>query len=176
MRWVRNMKKRTLPLVTPGREAVGAAPGDPGSNPQPTKVRKFNNTTDRKHIAHVTDRLLNNFRLAGGMARAMGAESGFIIQPTPMHEFDLSQHPFPVPEWHQYTRIGYPYLQNRLETWIGKENVLWCANVGREMRSEMLYTDPVHYTPIMNRRIADCILGKLEQAGTLKLLSERNKK
>ena len=177
VRWARNFNRRELPLATPGREEITTAAKqmDPNYIPELTKVRSFNDTTDRTHIEHVTMRLLNNFRLAGGMAKAIGAEATFIVQPTPMYEFDLSNHLFSVPEWHQYTRIGYPLLKEKLASWEGQERVAWCADVGKDAGGEKLYFDPVHYAPPMNRRIVDCVLAQLEADGGLAKLKAKLK-
>ncbi len=175
VRWARNFNQRELTLATPGREEIPTAAKrmDPNYVPELTKVRSFNDTNDRAHIEHVTMRLLNNFRLAGAMAHAIGAEAAFIVQPTPMYEFDLSKHLFSVPEWHQYTRIGYPLLKERLAAWDGHERVAWCADVGKDAGEEKLYFDPVHYAPPMNRRIVNCVLAQLEADGGLAKLQAK---
>lgn len=161
------LKEHELPVATPGRESL--------RSDSRTVVRDFDDQ-DRAHVQYATERLINNFRLAAGMAGGIGAESAFIVQPTPMHAYDLGRHPFPVPEVHQYTRIGYPVLKERLAADKMKENVVWCADLAQQTPPELpLYSDPVHYTAAMHKLIAGCIMEGLNREGSIKRL-ERGEK
>lgn len=157
------LKEHELPVATPGKESL--------RSDARTVVRDFDDQ-DRAHVQYATDRLINNFRLAAGMAAGIGAESAFIVQPTPMHAYDLDRHPFPVPEVHQYTRIGYPVLKERLATGKIKENVVWCADVTLKALPDVpLYVDPVHYTAAMDKIIAGCIMDGLYRNGSVEKMS-----
>jgi hypothetical protein len=165
-RFAASFKKEQLKPATPGAESLGKG--------QRTVLRTFNDE-DRAHVAHVTDRLLNNFRLAAGMAGSIRAESAFVIQPTPVYAHELERHPFPVPEWHQYTRIGYPVLKKRLDAGVA-ENVLWCAEVQKGVPADVaLYVDPVHYTGRMQKIIVDCIVDGLERSQVVRRLAQKKK-
>jgi len=168
-RFVENLKQHQLPTETPGAENLNEG--------KRTVLRTFD-AADEKHVVDVTNRLLNNFRLASGMADSIGAESAFIVQPTPMYDYDLSRHPFPVPEWHQYTRIGYPLLKQRLESGTGgPEHVVWCASLGEDAPANVpLYVDPVHYSAAMNKLIARCIIAGLRKDGSFDRLADKIRK
>jgi len=159
------LKSRELRPTTPGAEDAAA---------RTTIVRIFNED-DLRHVRHVTDRLLNNFKLAGGMAGGIHAESAFVIQPTPMYEYDLSRHHYPVPAWHQYTRIGYPVLRKHLDAGV-EENVIWCADIQKDVpRTVELYVDPVHYSAAFNKIIAQCVVAGLQRSKVLERLARKKR-
>jgi len=162
-----SLKVREIRPNTPGAESL--------SSDSRTVLKTFTDE-DRAHVTHVTKRLLNNFRMEDGMARSFGIEAAFVVQPTPLYEYDLQRHPFPVPEWHQYTRIGYPILKKAIaDGGASKEPIIWCADIQRNIPATVpLYVDPVHYTSDMHKFIADCIANGLGKAGVLERLAVRH--
>ena len=162
-----NLLKHETAPSRPGEEALGSG--------TVTVVRNFDER-DQKHVLHATDRLINNFKMESGMASSLGTESAFVVQPDPMYAYDLSRHPFAVPDVHQYTKIGYPVLRERLKDEPTIPNVLWCADIQKDAQGgEALYSDPVHYTAAMHKLIATCIADGLQENGVLTRLGARKR-
>jgi hypothetical protein len=100
------------------------------------------------------------------MIEAMAVEYGvipvFVWQPVPTYKYDLSYHVFVNASplgfgGHMYSRYGYGLMRRRLDAHPIGENFLWCADI-QEDSQELLYVDLLHYSPDLNRRLAETIV------------------
>jgi hypothetical protein len=127
--------------------AVGEATADPFSDPL---------LADRGRLAAIIDRYLVNRDVAAGVAERFGIQAVFVWQPIPLYKYDTSFHPFEIPVGHRLSGFGYPLMAELIaERPLGPDFV-WCADLQEALR-EPLYVDPVHYTPAMSHRVAECI-------------------
>lgn len=113
------------------------------------------------YLESVIERYLTNKRMIEAMAAEYGVIPVFVWQPVPTYKYDLSYHIFvnASPQGflaHLYSRYGYRLLRRRLDVQSIGENFLWCADI-QEDSQELLYVDLVHYSPVLNRRLAATI-------------------
>ncbi len=114
---------------------------------------------DREVLEKAIDRYLANMRLIDGEAAQYSIRTLFVWQPVPSYEFDQKNNPF-IPRDiglvdFTYSQYGYPLVREAMaRDW--PSNFIWCADIQKDAH-EVLYVDPVHYSPKMNGMVAGCI-------------------
>lgn len=114
---------------------------------------------DRQVLENAIDRYLANKRLIEGEAAQYSIRTLFVWQPVPSYEFDEKNNPFIPPDRglvdFTYSQYGYPMMREAMaKNW--PSNFIWCADIQKDSH-DVLYVDPVHYSPIMNGMVASCI-------------------
>ena len=104
-----------------------------------------------------------NRRIVRALSEEFGVKTAFVWQPIPFYRDDLAYHPFrdTVPIWRSPGHVpGYRKVEALHEAQGMGDDFVWCAGIQDGVK-EQLYTDSVHYTNLMNRRVAQCILDGL---------------
>jgi lysophospholipase L1-like esterase len=115
----------------------------------------------------VLDRYLANDRVIAAVAEAHGVQPIFVWQPVPTYR--NTRPPGTPPQnyiRHEYSRYGYPKMAARTADGHLGKTFIWCADIG-EQSTETLYVDLVHYSPLMSRMLADCIVSAASERGLL---------
>jgi len=102
------------------------------------------------------DRYLHNVHLCESAAAAYGVKTLFVWQPVPMYHYDLSRHPFAEGGFpaNRFARAGYERFAGMVQRTSPSENFLWCADMQRDLEGT-LYVDKIHYSPALNRLLAE---------------------
>lgn len=103
-------------------------------------------------------------RLIRAVAEAYGVKPIFVWQPTPGYGIDLDSYPF-APDGlgrAERCREGYKIMAARLDRESAGKHILWCADLHDTVKPPM-YVDRVHYTPNMNRAIAQRIVAAIRK-------------
>jgi hypothetical protein len=114
--------------------------------------------SDTSIVDRVIQRYFGNKSLIEDLAASRQVSTVFAIQPVPTYNYDLEYHLFASGGFgaNAYPRLGYPQLAARRAAGTPPGNLVWCADVQLGLR-EPLYVDKVHYTPKLNRLLAECM-------------------
>lgn len=118
--------------------------------------------SDPAAITKAYNRYLSNKKIIQAIASSYGIKTIFVWQPVPTYAYDEQYHIFAKKGFgkHEASRYGYKYAkQRRLEAPIEMSDVIWCADIQKEIKSP-LYVDLIHYTGVMNKMLADCVMRK----------------
>jgi hypothetical protein len=151
---------RALPVLrligAPGPSRPGAAESDEGA---PEGAGRGGAGPER-----VVARYLANKRLIAAAAREHGVTAVFVWQPVPMYAYVHRDQDGPRPglgsleRW----RRRYEHVAERMRRGDLGSDFIWCADVA-EGAAGPLYVDRVHYSGLMNRRIAEAVLAALSE-------------
>ncbi|MBF0625487.1 MAG: SGNH/GDSL hydrolase family protein [Magnetococcales bacterium] len=124
-------------------------------------------------IDQVLERHRRNRELIAAMARVRGVQAAFVWQPVPTFAYDLQQHLFIGDDFgrHALSHYGYTELAQRLAQDPPGPDILWCAEIQRDL-AEPLYVDQVHYSGAMSARVARCIAERLAANGLIPAMTD----
>lgn len=119
-------------------------------------------------LERVVARYLANKRLIEAAAREHGVTAVFVWQPVPTYAYEHRDADGPRPglgspeRW----RRRYEHVAERMRKGDLGPDFIWCADVAQGAAGP-LYVDRVHYSGLMNRRIAAAVLDALRERGLL---------
>lgn len=151
---------RALPALRLLAAPRPLAAGSPGEEGAAEGARDgFASGVDR-----VVTRYLANKRLIAAAAREHAVVSVFAWQPVPMYAYEHRDSDGPRPglgnpeRW----RRRYENMAERMRRGELGSDFIWCADVARGAPGP-LYVDRVHYSGLMNQRIAEAVLRALSE-------------
>ena len=110
-------------------------------------------------------RYKRNKTMIEAVAKAYGVTPVFIWHAVPMYAGTLSDEPHKF-FGHTFSKFGYPRMAALVANGEMPGNFGWCAEVQRGVAGP-LYVDSVHFSPILSRVTAHCILGTIRERGLL---------
>ena len=151
---------QTLPIVTAVRDSPGSN-GAVGSARSPVrgmegKLEQKADYDDPVVIENAIARYRRNKTMIEAVAKASGVTPVFIWHAVPMYasnRADASQD-F---GGHTFSTFGYPRMARLVQNGEWPGNFGWCAEVQQGVTGP-LYVDSVHFSPILSRLTAHCIM------------------
>lgn len=116
------------------------------------------------NLERIVSRYVANKRLIESAAREHGIAPVFVWQPIPMYRYEHRDADGPRPglgsaeRW----RRRYEHVAERMRRGDLGSDFVWCADVAQGAPGP-LYVDRVHYSGLMNRRIAEAVLAALAE-------------
>lgn len=119
-----------------------------------------------KRRATRIERYLRNKAMIESLCGTFHVPVLFVWQPSPYYKYDLRYHPFALrgdlgTEAQRYARV-YAQMAEWAKNHPKETNFLWCADLQEDVR-EPLYVDNVHYSPRLNRMLAETIAAAVAQ-------------
>ncbi|MEW6159268.1 MAG: SGNH/GDSL hydrolase family protein [Verrucomicrobiota bacterium] len=112
----------------------------------------------------VCRRYLRNQQLIQAAAKAFEVKTLFVWQPIPFYRYDSRFHLFKSSEAEHFRAgPGYEYFASFIKTNAPSAPLVWCADMQGNLE-EPLYIDAVHYSPKMNRLLAEQIAANVDSS------------
>lgn len=130
--------------------------------------------SSRKESKQLADEVVRRYEVNRSMiktvADAFDVQVAFVWQPVPTYQYDLQFHQFQDDNFkrHPHARTVYEVMNNERGKLADDQSFVWCADL-QEGVTEPLYLDEVHYTPRLNRMLAERIGQTLQVRGFLTL-------
>jgi lysophospholipase L1-like esterase len=111
-------------------------------------------------VDRIITRLDTNRRIIAATAEKLGFKAVFVTQPVPTYHYDNAKRPVPMSismlSYQENLTRGYPRMaEMQAEGKLLSANHLWLAEL--EPEAGNAYADAVHYTPRMNKAIAEAV-------------------
>ena len=155
---------QNLPVVRALREGPGSG-GTGGSSwslvrGMGVKLEQERDYDDAGVIEKALARYRHNKTMIEAVAKASGVTSLFIWHAVPMYASELAGdgHNF---FGHTFSKFGYPRMASQVRNgeWAGHFG--WCAEIQQNVPGP-LYVDSVHFSPILSRLTAHCIVNTMQ--------------
>lgn len=156
---------QNLPIVQAARYAKGS--GSAGGSSW-SLVRGMGVKLDREEayddpavIEKAIARYRRNKTMIEAVARAHGVTPVFIWHAVPMYASEMTGQPHNF-FGHTFSKFGYPRMAALVQSGSLSGNFGWCAEVQQGVQGP-LYVDSVHFSPILSRLTAHCVMTMMRE-------------
>lgn len=120
--------------------------------------RRMRTVADSTRLTQLINRYMTNKKLIEAVGASFNVTTVFAWQPVPGYRYDLAFHPFAKGGFgrHEYSRSGYPLMEEYVKRNNLGNNFIWCADIGQDA-TKPLYIDIAHYSPRMSEMLAQTI-------------------
>ena len=119
---------------------------------------------DRFTLDKVIERYVGNKAAIEAVSERAGVTPYFVWQPIPLYKYDLRYHLRAKGGFnaHNNSARGYPMMAEYVKNHDMGSHFVWCADMQEDVK-EPLYVGKVHYTGLMNKKIAGLIVDAVEK-------------
>ena len=124
----------------------------------------------KEELTGITQTYFINKKIIESVSKGFGIKTYFVIQPTPLYKYNLSNHivynKYPhILNITMNGKLGYEILREQYDKFDfnDRKNIIWLVDM-QENKSENLYVDSDHYNPVFSDEIAGEIVKSIKNS------------